>query len=399
MDLLQDTQKQYRRIFSGDPEIVVRAPGRVNLIGEHTDYNNGFVLPVAIDRSVTVAAGRRNDRRLHLHALDPGTSVIADLTALSLNTSLRWSNYPLGVADRLLKRGCPIRGGNYCFRGNIPIGSGLSSSAALEVAFAVAMLKLNSIEMPDLDLIRVAQEAEQEFVGVHCGIMDQFVSVMGKRDHALFLDCRDLSFSLEAIPARASVVVCDNGMRRSLSSSAYNTRREECEKAAELLGARYPEIRSLRDLTPDRLESARTLLPPVLLRRAQHVVTENERVRKSVDALRAGDLHRFGDLLYTSHESLSARFEVSTPELDALVSLARTVEGVYGARMTGAGFGGCAICLVADEHLPSFQKEIRDKYRDARGVTLRISLTKPVDGASYLLPGHSPDLIAVATRS
>ena len=399
IDLLQETQDQYRRIFSADPDIVVSAPGRVNLIGEHTDYNNGFVLPVAIDRSVVVAAGLRNDQQLHLHALDPGTSLVVNLTELSFHSTLRWSNYLQGVADRLQKRGFSIRGGNFCFRGNIPIGSGLSSSAALEVAFAVAVLQLNAIGINDRELIVIAREAEQEFVGVRCGIMDQFISVMGKRGHALFLDCQDLSFSMVKIPAGAEIVVCDNGMRRSLSSSAYNTRREECEKAVEIFSKTYPDIRSLRDVTLDRLEAARNTLPHVLYRRAYHVITENERVKLSVDALRSGDLRRVGELLFQSHESLSSGFEVSTPELDALVALARTIDGVYGARMTGAGFGGCAICLIADEHARSFQNALRRKYRDARGALLRMNVTIPVDGAFYILPRQSPDMYPVSART
>jgi galactokinase len=396
MEIRQETQRQYRRIFGMEPEIVVSAPGRVNLIGEHTDYNGGYVLPIAIDRSIVMASGRRNDRELHFHALDPGASKVTSLARLTFDSSAPWSNYLQGVVDCLQRRGFSLTGGNFCFRGDIPIGSGLSSSAALEIAFAVGILKLNSIEISNKDLIIAAQEAEQEFVGIRCGIMDQFIAVMGRRDHAMFLDCRSLSFSHVPIPKGISIVVCDNGMRRALAGSGYNRRRAECEEAVKVLSGILPRATSLRDVSVRQLEVAEGRLSTTLYRRAKHVVTENDRVLQCIEAMHAGDLNRIGELLFQSHKSLSVDFEVSTKELDALIEIARNIKGVYGARMTGAGFGGCAICIVAEDRVGSTMENLRTEYFKSTGIPLSLYTIKPADGAYFIFPHQSSTFISVA---
>lgn len=396
MDLLQETRKQYCGLFGAEPEIIVCAPGRVNLIGEHTDYNGGYVLPVAINRMIVMAAGLRSDRELHLHAPDRGGAVVKDLSNLRHDPVALWSNYVQGVADCLGRRGFFLGGGNFCFRGDIPIGSGLSSSAALEVASAVAFLKLNSIELKNSEIISIAREAEQDFVGVRCGIMDQFIAVMGKQDHAQFLDCRDLSSSAVHLPVGMNIIVCDNGVRRALASTGYNRRREECEEALTILSGIFPKVSSFRDLSVSSLKEVKSRLEPVLFRRVRHILSENERVLTCVEALRAGDLNRVGELLYESHRSLSDDFEVSTEELDALIEIARTIDGVYGARMTGAGFGGCAICIVADDMLDVRLEKLKNGYQRLRKRPLSTYVTHSERGAYYFLPGKSLLPISVA---
>lgn len=336
----------FRAAFGTRPLLVATAPGRVNLIGEHTDYNGGFVLPAPIDRHIAVAAGPRPDDQLVVHARDFGSLVRTPLADLRPDPRNPWANYVKGVVSLLLKDGLPVAGMNLSVTGTIPVGAGLSSSAALEVAVVYAITRLHEMPAEDARLIELCREAESEFAGVDCGIMDQFVSALGRRGHALFLDCRSLQFTQVPFPAEAELIVCYTGVPRSLSTSAYNQRRQECREAVTHLSTILPSLSSLRDVTPGVLEEYSPHLPPVPGKRARHVVTENGRVTLAVDALRRADLPDFGKLMYQSHLSLKTDFEVSSPELDAVVDLCAKAEGVYGARMTGAGFGGSAVCLV-----------------------------------------------------
>jgi galactokinase len=393
MELINDTTQRYRKIYGADPEIVVIAPGRVNLIGEHTDYNNGYVLPVAIDRQIIIAAGRRNDDALHLHTADLQSSVIIPLSNVVFDHSQLWTNYPAGVAHLFQVAGYPIGGANFCVRGNIPIAAGLSSSAAIEIASALAFRHLYNIKISILDLIKLAQRAEVEFVGVLCGIMDQFVSVMGKKHHALFLDCMTLEYQHIPCPQSIRLIICDTGMRRELVRSAYNQRKAECEEAVRQLSKQRPNVKSLRDLSIDEFQDIGKSLPSTLQKRSFHVITENERVLKCVRAMNENDLAELGKCMIESHMSLRDNYEVSCKELDAFVDIAMESEGVYGARMTGAGFGGSAICIVDEADIDSLVERLRVEYPKHAGRSLTIYLASTDDGAAIIRPGEPAQLV------
>jgi len=398
MEIIADTIERYRRLFGTEPTIVATAPGRVNLVGEHTDYNDGFVLPVSIDRCIVIAAGPRSDDMLSLHTADLQASVSVPMSHLGGQADALWTNYPKGVAATLQSQGYRLRGANLCIRGNIPIAAGLSSSAALEVASALVFRELNNISLPAFRLIQIACAAERQFVGVHCGIMDQFVSVMGKKDHALFLDCRSLDFSYIPFPAGVRLVICDTGVRRELARSAYNQRRAECENAVREIAATLPDVHSLRDVTMERFHAIEESLTPVSRKRALHVISENARVIRSVAAMQAKDLSALGTLMIQSHISLCDNYQVSSRELDAFVDIATATDGVYGARMTGAGFGGSVICLVDETRLDGLVDRIRLEYPKIAGRSLTVYLAFPGDGAALLRPAQpmTPMLIAQA---
>ena len=382
MELLQDTIERYRKLHGEMPTVIASAPGRVNLIGEHTDYNDGFVLPVAIDRSIMIAAGKRTDGLLKLTSVDLLSSVTLPIDSLRYDDEKRWTNYPAGVVSLLKRKGLKVGGANLVIRGNIPIGAGLSSSAALSVASTLTFSILNDLNLPSLDSVRIAQETEMEFVGVQCGIMDQFISVMGKRGHAVFLDCRSLEYTHISFPAGVCLVICDTGSRRELANSAYNQRRAECEDAVRQLNKKNREINSLRDINMEQFQVLGSLLSPVARKRAYHVVSENERVRQSVAALKKNDVEAFGRLMKESHESLRNNFEVSSKELDAFVEIASSTEGVHGARMTGAGFGGSGICIVEKEKIDNLVSRLRSEFPKRAGRSLTIYISSIEDGAS-----------------
>ncbi len=374
--------RAFEERFGGMPAVRARAPGRVNLIGEHTDYNEGFVLPIAIDRAVWVVARPRPDRRVHLLAADFMEEAAFSLDELRPGGVRGWAAYPAGVAWALEEAGFRLPGLEGTVAGDVPIGSGLSSSAALEVAFAMAWMALGGDEVPRMELARLCQRAENEFVGVRCGIMDQMAALFGRRGHALLIDCRSLETRLVPLPAGAVVLVADSGVRRELAASAYNERRAQCEEAVRRLRERYPEIRALRDVSPAQLEAARGVLPELIYRRARHVVTENERVLHAVAALERGDLSAFGELLNASHESLQRDYEVSIPELDVLVEAARSVPGVYGARLTGAGFGGSILAVVRREAVPAASEAIAHRYEARFGRRPARFAVTPDEGAT-----------------
>jgi galactokinase len=348
--------EEHLRVFGSRPERIAVAPGRVNLIGEHTDYNQGFVFPMAIEKQVHVAISRRKDRRLGLWSLDFREPCLVDLDRLSLQAGPAWAGYPQGVVQVFLSRGFSLDGMNLSIQGDVPQGSGLSSSAALEVATGLAIQALCDLSLSGTELALLAQRAECEFVGVQCGIMDQFVSRLAERGHALLIDCRTLEYRQVPLAlGDACILVTDSRTPRRLAGSAYNQRRQECEQGVAVLRAIRPG-ESLRDFTSADLEAVRSDMSEVVLRRCRHVVEENQRVLDAEQALRRSDLGEFGRLMSASHQSLRDLYEVSCPELDHLVELALDTPGVYGSRITGAGFGGCTVSLIERDAVPSYQE-------------------------------------------
>ena len=365
----------FRTRFHTEPQVISSAPGRVNLIGEHTDYNDGFVLPAAIDRRIAVAAGVRSDGIFEVHAGNLNSNARFSLQDLGPSRTESWANYARGIVALLHQAGNAPNGANLAIHGNVPRGGGLSSSAALEVALAYALLALAGANLPEVAIARLCQRAEHEWAGVHCGIMDQFIAVMGRQDAALFLDCRSYEFRHVSLPQGTRVVICDTGVKRALATSAYNTRRAECVAAVTVFKTVLPGITSLRDVSIPAFEEYRHLLEPPVLQRCKHVVTEIARVEQAVRALDHHDLPLFGKLMYDSHFSLQHDYEVSCPELDAVVDICAEVDGVYGARMTGAGFGGCAICLTREQDVPEIVHRIAAEYPQKTGMkpTLLVS--------------------------
>lgn len=388
-------RRAFGEVFGADGDAwgkihVVRAPGRVNLIGEHTDYNDGFVLPAAIDRDVILAARARADRRVRVYSLDYRERVEFSLDDIAYDLDHPWSNYLRGTLSILAAKGFPVAGMDVVVAGEVPQGAGLSSSAALETATAVAARVLGGFTLDGPELALACQAAENKFVGVNCGIMDQFASTLGTARNALFIDCRSYEYELVPVPAGYRIVICDSGVRRGLKDSEYNLRRAQCEEAARLLRADRPGIKALRDVTPEELASLRSKLPPEIGRRATHVVSENARVLKSVAALRAGRVTEFGRLMADSHASLRDLFEVSCPELDALVEVALGLPGVLGARMTGGGFGGCTVNLVREDLVDDFARTLLAEYRGrvspARlSVEPRVYVCRAEDGAGEVI--------------
>jgi len=373
---------RFEQRFGHRPAFLARAPGRVNLIGEHTDYNDGFVLPMAIDREVAVVGAPRDDRRIRLYALNFDDEACFALDQLQRSEPADWSDYPRGVAWVLREAGFDLVGFDGVLYGDVPIGSGLSSSAAIEMAVFMAFAACQPA-LAGLDRVRaakLAQRAENAFVGVNCGIMDQFVSALGQAGHALFIDCRSLDYAPVPMPDGMAVLVVDTAAPRSLAASAYNERRAQCEAAARLLG-----VPALRDLSPEIFAQRRAALPALVAQRAEHVIYENRRVLDAVAALRAGDVATFGRLMNESHDSLRDLYEVSSAELDAVVEIARGVSGVYGARMTGAGFGGCAIALAEQTAVDALRDAVMREYPARTGRQPSIYVCTANDGASWRL--------------
>ena len=361
----------FSKRFGGEPDCIVRAPGRVNLIGEHTDYNDGFVFPIAIDRDIRIAARRRPDGEVHLHSVNFQADTVFSVDALNKDPRHPWADYPKGVMDELAKAGYMLCGWDGVIYGDVPLGAGLSSSAAFEVAAAYTLSLLNEIPFDPVQMALLCQRAENRFVGVQCGIMDQFISALGEEDHALWIDCRDLSYRHVPLDSeRASVVVCNSGVQRGLVDSEYNTRRRQCEEGVQRLSQVLPGIKALRDVSVDAFEAHQELLPEVVRKRCRHVVAENQRVLSAVHALENGDLEEFGHLMDASHTSLKDDYEVSRYELDLLVDIAQVTEGVLGARLTGAGFGGCTVNLVQRDAVEAFVSEATEAYQKETGIPL-----------------------------
>jgi len=372
-----------QRYGKGRPRFF-QAPGRVNLIGEHTDYNDGFVLPVAIDRQVVIAARVRDDQRVRLWSVSFEQSSEFGLEEIEADAAAPWSNYVRGVALMLQQQGFALLGIDATLAGNVPIGSGLASSAALEVASATALCALSNVSVGAVTLAQICQRAENEFVGMNCGIMDQFIAVLGQVGSALLIDCRSLDYQLVPVPTGASIVVCDTMKRRGLVESEYNLRRKQCEAGVEILREKVLNARALRDVTLQQLEAHADALPPTVLRRCRHAVSEDQRVLMAVEALRDTDAAEVGRLMDLSHASLRDDCEVSCRELDEMVRLARDAPGCLGARMTGAGFGGCTVNLVWEGQAEAFASRVRAGYFDALGVVPEIYVCQASRGAGEI---------------
>jgi len=363
---------------------IYRAPGRVNLIGEHTDYNDGFVMPAAIDLFTYAAIRPRDDRALFIPSENFSESVEFDLNQPDPRARGHWSDYVCGVAVMLERVGYKLRGADLTIRSDVPIGAGLSSSAAIEVAAGFALLDNSSFEIDRVELATLCQKAENEFVGMRCGIMDQFISCNAQAGTALMLDCRSLDFNLLSLPEDVRLVICNTMVKHELGSSEYNTRRAECEAGVRYFATLLPNIRALRDVSIEDLDRFGAGLNEVVYKRCRHVITENARVAEAASALEQNDLTRFGELMAESHRSLRDDYEVSCAELNIMVDLAASVEGVHGARMTGGGFGGSTINLVKTERVPEFKQIVATGYQEATGISPEILVCAAAAGATRI---------------
>ncbi|HTX19826.1 MAG TPA: galactokinase [Bacteroidota bacterium] len=363
-------EHEFRTLY-GEQPLMVRSPGRVNLIGEHTDYNLGFVLPGAIDKAAYFAVAPRNDMKCSFYALDLRDKHETDLEHLEY-TKKGWPNYLMGVIQQLLKGGGRLGGINCVFGGDIPIGAGVSSSAALEAGLAFALNRIFDLGLDGLSLARLAQKAENEFVGVRCGIMDQYANIFGLKGHVLRIDCRSLEHTYYPFDSDSvSIVLFDTGVSHSLASSEYNRRRAECTEGVAILRSRHPEISSLRDATPSTVDECRELLPDNIYRRCKYVVEEDERVLRACRLLQEGDLRGMGALMGKSHEGLRDLYEVSCKELDFLEQSVSTDSSVYGSRMMGGGFGGCTINIVENSSVAGLCAEAAERYKSQFAIDLK----------------------------
>ena len=373
----------FRREFGGEPQLY-RAPGRVNLIGEHTDYNDGFVLPAALELATYVAAGRRDDRRLRVRSLLMNETAEFDLDDKDPRPRKDWSDYVRGVGIMLMRAGHRLAGTNLMVWGDVPIGAGLSSSAAIEVAVGYALLSTSGITVDLTALALTGQRAENEFVGMRCGIMDQFIACHGAAGRALLLDCRSLDWRLVPIDDKARLLICNSMVRHAHAAGEYNDRRRDCETGVALLSKVLPGIKALRDVDIRELERHKDLLPEVVYRRCRHIVTENDRTTRAAVALEAGDLALCGRLMDESHVSMRDDFEISCSEIDIMVGLNQAMPGVFGARMTGGGFGGSTISLVEVDAVEGFIAAVSRDYQKATGLDPIIFTCSPGDGVGAL---------------
>ncbi len=374
----------FRNKFGETPRLF-RAPGRVNLIGEHTDYNDGFVLPMAIDQQTITAIALRPDRKLHVWSLNLDERIELNLDALGLGRSKTWVDYIEGTAAAIKRAGVPLKGANIAITSDIALGGGLSSSAALEMSFAKALVTASDGHLNNLSLALAGQTAEHVHVGINSGIMDQFTSVHGSAGHAILLDCRSLK--AKSIPLNfqgCCVVVCNSTVRHSLASSEYNQRRQACEKGAELLSSKLPGIKALRDVSIEEFEKHKSILPEAVLRCCRHVIAENARTLKAAKALESGNIEEMGKLMSASHQSLRDDYRVSCMELDALVKSAESQPGVLGSRLTGGGFGGCTVNLIKEKNIEAFKENVTYEYQKCTGLTPEIFIVTASEGASEI---------------
>jgi galactokinase len=379
MSLRDQVRSAFRSRYGSEPAFVVRAPGRVNLIGEHTDYNDGFVFPMAIDRAAWIALRPRPDGRVVATSLDFDETREFELGTLVKKDSDSWIEYLKGTAWALQGAGHRLKGFEGVVAGDVPLGAGLSSSASIEMATARALAAVADLRWEPAPMALLGQKAENKWVGVNCGIMDQLISAAGVAGHALLIDCRSLQTQAVPLPHGTVVVVLDTATRRGLVDSAYNERRAQCEAAARLFG-----VKALRDVTSAQLEARAAELDPLTLKRARHVVTEDERTVAAAEAMRASDAARLGKLMNESHESLRYDFEVTNDGLNVMVDEARRAPGCFGARMTGAGFGGCAVALVAAEKSEAFARQVEAGYRDATSLEPKVYVCRATNGAEVV---------------
>jgi galactokinase len=374
---------QFEKVYAARPR-VFRAPGRVNLIGEHTDYNDGFVMPAAVGFSTYVGIAPRPDRKLVLQSQEFPGRFEFDLDNLPQQRNQAWVDYVVGVAIVLRRRGIRLEGANLLVHGDIPIGAGLSSSAAMEVASTLALLSLTGTQMPLPEVATLCREAENTYVGAHVGIMDQYISCMGKAGHAMLLDCRSLEFKLVPIPPGLQLVVCNTMVKHDVATSGYNVRRAQCEEGVAYFAKWYPNIRALRDVSTEMLQDHTEDLPPVILKRCSHVIFENQRTVEAARCLSEGDLARMKELMAESHASMRDLYEISCLEVDIMVDSAQDLPGFCGGRMTGGGFGGCTINLVRSENAAGFATQIADRYQRATNIKPQIYICSAEDGAQAL---------------
>jgi galactokinase len=383
MNITESVLNKFREFFNEYP-LLVRSPGRVNLIGEHTDYNMGFVLPAAIDKAIYFAITPRNDETCSVFSLDMNDSIQYQVSSIKKQEK-SWPNYLMGVVDQLNKRGHKIKGFNCVFGGDIPLGAGLSSSAALETGMAFALNHIFDLRIDKLSLVKLAQKAENEFVGVNCGIMDQYINIFGAEQKVLKIDCRSLEYEYHPfVNDDLRIVLCNTMVSHSLASSEYNTRRAQCERGVKILQHSNPDIKSLRDVSLELLFSNETDLDKVIFRRCKYVIEENERVTKACEDLEKNDFISFGKRMYQSHNGLSKEYEVSCEELDFLVDEASHHDSVPGSRMMGGGFGGCTINLVRKDFVESFKQSIEESYYNRYGKKPQVYVCKIEEGTHII---------------
>lgn len=383
--LIEQLRRKYLEIFNEKPHILAKAPGRANIIGEHTDYNGGFVLPVGIDKNIYAFSSKRNDHTVHVYSYDFQESASFSIENLTYDESKRWVNYQKGIFNELQKAGYELSGINMVFGGDIPIAAGLSSSAALELVTAVTLDSLFDLNINDIELINLCQSAEKNFVGVQCGIMDQFASRMAKKGYAVLLDCKTLEYKY--IPFKQDayyIVLCNTLKKRELVDSEYNKRKKECEEGVIFFQKFDPEIEFLRDIDVDLFNSKKDAMPEIIRKRCGHVIYENKRVIDCVEALEKDDFETVKKLLFESHYSLKNLYEVSCKELDILVEIARDCEGVPGSRMMGAGFGGCTINLVPLSGIDKFCSTVKSEYYKQTSIIPETYVCRIEDGASVI---------------
>lgn len=375
---LDSLSHSFESYFNAKPEFIVRAPGRVNLIGEHTDYNDGFVLPMGIDRAVWLALRPREDGKVRLISLDLESDSAFELNSLTRGEG--WAEYPKGVAHQLMEEGYQLKGFDGVMTGDVPSGAGLSSSAAVELAVARAFSVTSGFAWDPIKMAKLAQKAENQWVGVNCGIMDQMASSACKEGQALFLDCRSLEIQYAPLPKGVSIVILDTSTRRGLVDSAYNERRSQCEEAARFFG-----VKALRDISVEEFNTrSKSGLSELAAKRAKHIVTENERVLEAMQVMKNGNVKRLGELFNASHDSLRDDFEVTNDALNIMVDCARDQDNCHGARMTGAGFGGCAVALVKEENAEEFVKSVSAAYKQKSGLEAAVYVCKASEGASIV---------------
>ncbi|SEI53955.1 galactokinase [Dyadobacter sp. SG02] len=378
-----DLTRLFQSVFDGTPDLIVRSPGRINLIGEHTDYNNGFVLPATISQAVYVAMRRREDGVIHLYAADYEEKVNADVAALAPTAT--WADYILGVADQFQKAGHALPGFELVMTGNIPMGAGLSSSAAIECAVAFGLNEMLQTGYDRLQLVKMAQAAEHAFAGVRCGIMDMFASMFGKKDHAILLDCRSLDYRYVPLAMDGyNLLLFNSNVKHSLASSEYNVRRQECEEGVALLQTEYPEISDLRDVTQEMLAAFEGRMPRNVFKRCSYVVGENARLLAACDDLESNNIAALGKKLNQTHAGLSEAYEVSCPELDFLAQAALVHPAVEGARMVGGGFGGCTINIVREGFADDLAGSVSNAYRQKMDKITEVYHVVTDDGTSLL---------------
>ncbi len=369
----------FKENFKEEP-IVICSPGRVNLIGEHTDYNMGFVLPAAINKGIYIAISKRNDNEIHLIAADLDDTHITNIADYAYSEA-GWPNFVLGVVDQILKTGRKFNGFNAVISGDVPLGAGMSSSAAMECAVAFSLNHIYDLGLEKIEIVKIAQKAENEFVGLQCGIMDQFASVFGKENHVIKLDCRSLEyeyvpFELEGI----KIVLFDSMVKHSLGSSEYNVRRSQCEEGVSIISQNYPNVKSLRDATIEMVEECLQDTSADIYNRCKYVVEENNRLVNACKDLEAKNIAAFGQKMYETHQGLSELYEVSCPELDFIANTAKKEPGILGARMMGGGFGGCVIALVKETEMDGIIKRMKDAYFKKWDIGMNVYITQIQDG-------------------